>query len=637
MMSDLYGDVATHCSNNTVKDRRGFGGSSHVTGLSGNSQLQVVSVTNKKPLDVGIAELAIKHGWSHSSIRDLLELLTENNVQNLPKDPRTVMKTPRHVQVRILCGDSHQQYYHFGLQAGLEYLFKCWPRNVKNGSVLQLQLNIDGTPVCRSTSMSLWPILGMLRCDGYQSIVFCIGVYYGRHPKQDSLTDYLQDFVAEYQAHENTGYRVHGKTLYLKLSSIICDAPAMAFVKVTKNHNAYGGCPKCEVFGESLGCMTFPDWEARRRTDQSFINRSHRVHHAGSTRSPFEKLGVGMITQIPLDAMHLAFIGVTKRVMRTLIKQLPKELKMSPTNQKLVSAAMLVCARYCPSEFQRRPRELSDMAHFKATEWRSFLCYLGPVLLRRRLAKTEQYEHFLLFSCAMRILLSSALCRRPELVDSAENMLLNFCKEFGRHYGMHQVVYNVHCLSHLAQEARWHGNLNDVTSFPFESYLNRLKSFIRKPGRTLQQLVKRMYEERYVASSTESTESTNDTSQVSFAKAHAQGPLTEGTDGGIQQYKVCYVGKTKFSTLLRDRTVKCSGRVGQIQNITFDGQEAAAVIRFYQTYDDYFDWPVCSSQIGIWGVGHLSRTLHVRPLRDCAKVWLVHPKPSVAVAVELLH
>ena len=445
LMGNTYDNVVDECTA-TQED----------AGLSGNTnaQPQTVSVVKKVPLDVGIADLALTHGWSHSSIRDLLDLLSKNNVQHLPKDPRTVMKTPRHVQVRFLCGDSHQQYFHFGLQAGLEYLFKCWPQNVKPGSVLQLQLNIDGTPVCKSTSMSLWPILGLLRSDGYQSVVFCIGVYYGRHPKQESLTDYLQEFVDEYQAHESSGYLVHGKTLYLKLSSIICDAPAMAFVKVTKNHNAYGGCPKCEVFGESLGCMTFPDWEARRRTDQTFINRSHRVHHAGHTRSPFEQLGIGMITQIPLDAMHLAFLGVMKRVLRVVLKRLPKHLKMSPTNKKLVSAAMLVCARFCPSEFQRRPRELADLAHFKATEFRAFLCYLGPVLLRRRLAKTEQYEHFLLFSCAMRILLSSDLCRRPELVDSAENMLLNFCKQFGYHYDMHEVVYNVHCLSHLAQEAR---------------------------------------------------------------------------------------------------------------------------------------------------------------------------------------
>ena len=170
------------------------------------------------------------------------------------------------------------------------------------------------------------------------------------------------------------------------------------------------------------------------RTDENFTNRGHRVHHLGNTRSPLEALGVGMITQIPLDPMHLAFLGVMKRIMKSLTKHLPRDFRISPWNEKLLSTAMLVCARYCPSEFQRRPRELCDLAHFKATEYRSLLCYLGPVLFRRRLGTTEQYEHFLLFSCAMRILLSTKLCKQPELVDSAEDMILNFCKKFGEIY-----------------------------------------------------------------------------------------------------------------------------------------------------------------------------------------------------------
>ena len=598
---------------------------------------QKVCTDRKLPLDVGIAHLAIKHGWSHRSVRDLLELLTKNGVKDLPRDPRTILKTPRHVQVRNLNGDRHQQYHHFGMQECLEDILLVWPKNVREGAVLNLQINVDGTAVNKSTGFSFWPILGILRHETYESAVFCIGTYHGRHPKADSITAYLEDFVNEYQSHSTTGYVVHGKQVHVKLSSIICDAPAMAYVKVTKNFNAYGGCPKCEVFGESIGAMTYPEWNCRRRTDDSFRNRSHRVHHLGNTRSPLEDLGVGMITQIPLDPMHLAFLGVTKRVMKSVLKHLPKELRMSPTNQKLVSAAMLVCARYCPSEFQRRPRELCDLAHFKASEYRSLLCYLGPVLFRRKLATTEQYEHFLLFSCAMRILLSTEQCKQPALVDSAEDMILNFCKRFGNIYGRQQVVYNVHCLSHLAQEARWHGNLNGITSFPFESYLNGLKKKIRQPGRTLEQLVKRVYEERYIQSVTGEVSSSDDRDDIKLSTGHTKGPVPADADANVQQYKSCVLGKTKYSVALRDRTVKCHGRVGQIQNILYDGCNALAVLRFYLKYEDYFDWPVRSSRVGIWTVSQLSETLHVRPLKDCRKVWLVHPKTSVVVAVDLLH
>ena len=598
---------------------------------------QKVCTVRKLPLDVGIAHLTVKHGWSHKSVSDLLALLASHEVRNLPKDPRTILKTPRHVEVRCFGGDRHQQYYHFGMQECLEDIFRVWPENLQEGVVLNLQINIDGTAVNKSTGFSFWPILGILRHGSYESAVFCIATYHGKHPKAESITDYLEDFVKEYQVHAATGYVVHGRRLHVKLSSVICDAPAMAYVKVTKNFNAYGGCPKCEVFGESVGAMTYPEFNCRRRTDESFRNRTHRVHHLGSTRSPLEALGVGMITQIPLDPMHLAFLGVMKRIMKSLTKHLPRDFRISPWNEKLLSTAMLVCARYCPSEFQRRPRELCDLAHFKATEYRSLLCYLGPVLFRRRLGTTEQYEHFLLFSCAMRILLSTKLCKQPELVDSAEDMILNFCKKFGEIYGHQQVVYNVHCLSHIAQEARWHGNLNGITSFPFESFLNGLKKKIRQPGRTLEQLVKRVYEERYVMSVTGETDSSDNRDEIKLTSSHTNGPVPPDAAANVQQFKSCVLGKTKYSTAIRDRTVKCRGRVGQIQNILYDGEKAQAVIRFYLRHEDYFDWPVCSSQVGIWTVGQLSETIHVRPLKDCRKVWLLHPRTSVAVAVELLH
>ena len=96
-------------------------------------------------------------------------------------------------------------------------------------------------------------------------------------------------------------------------------------------------------------------------------------------------------------------------------------------------------------------------------------------------------------------------------------------------------------------------------------------------------------------------------------------------------------GKDKVfnPALQQDREVQW--RVDQIENILYDGNEVTAVLRLYQKYDEYFDWPVCSSQVGIWHVANLSRKLHVRQLSSCTKVWLVHPKPSIAVAVDLLH
>ena len=57
-----------------------------------------------------------------------------------------------------------------------------------------------------------------------------------------------------------------------------------------------------------------------------------------------------------------------------------------------------------PSEFARQPRQLSEMDRWKATEFRQFLLYTGPVALHGIL-HTDVYKHFLVLSVAVLLLL----------------------------------------------------------------------------------------------------------------------------------------------------------------------------------------------------------------------------------------
>ena len=49
-----------------------------------------------------------------------------------------------------------------------------------------------------------------------------------------------------------------------------------------------------------------------------------------------------------------------------------------------------------PSEFSRQPRWLDELDRWKATEYRQFLLYAGPLVLRDLLHK-EVYQYFLYF------------------------------------------------------------------------------------------------------------------------------------------------------------------------------------------------------------------------------------------------
>lgn len=56
------------------------------------------------------------------------------------------------------------------------------------------------------------------------------------------------------------------------------------------------------------------------------------------------------------------------------------------------------------------------------------------------------------------------------------------------------VVYNVHGLTHLADDARAYGRLDEFSAFTFENFLGYIKTLIRKPSNPAQQVVRRLSE-----------------------------------------------------------------------------------------------------------------------------------------------
>ncbi|XP_025110695.1 uncharacterized protein LOC112574075 isoform X2 [Pomacea canaliculata] len=98
---------------------------------------------------------------------------------SLPKDPRTVMKTARHINVRTIEGGS---YYHFGITNCLsklkgltDYLLSQTSKLVP---VIHLQINVDGLPLFKTSSTQLWPITGRV-CKPIETDPFLIGLYCG--------------------------------------------------------------------------------------------------------------------------------------------------------------------------------------------------------------------------------------------------------------------------------------------------------------------------------------------------------------------------------------------------------------------------------------------------------------------------
>ena len=71
-----------------------------------------------------------------------------------------------------------------------------------------------------------------------------IGLYSGAKKPKDSIK-YLSDFVNEMKNLYQNGFLYMEKLYTVRISNVVCDVPARAFIKNTKQHNGYSSCDKC--------------------------------------------------------------------------------------------------------------------------------------------------------------------------------------------------------------------------------------------------------------------------------------------------------------------------------------------------------------------------------------------------------
>src|SRR5207237_10666436 len=103
-----------------------------------------------------------------------------------------------------------------------------------------------------------------------------------------------------------------------KISAFLADAPARSFVKQCALHNAYYGCERCIDKGTWHGRVTFQSYDSELRTDESFTLKENHLHHNDTT--PLLGLRLGLVTEFPLDHMHLVFLGVVKKLLKSWLK-----------------------------------------------------------------------------------------------------------------------------------------------------------------------------------------------------------------------------------------------------------------------------------------------------------------------------
>lgn len=433
-----------------------------------------------------LAAWATETNQTRKSLNLLLEFLRKEYDSSLPKDSRTLLETPRNISIRNI---DNGQYLHIGLQ---KVLLKFIENNQLCSKDVFIDINVDGVPVAKSSSNSLWPIL--ISVVGSEEVM-CVGCFYGSE-KPKNVNNYLNEFINEFIDLHCNGLNVKGVLYNLHVRAIIADAPARAFLLNIRSYTGYNSCNKCHIKGRYiLNRMTFPDSIFISRSDTEFRSKQYENHHLNLYATAIETLPIDCVKNVAIDYMHACLEGVLKQLLIQWILIRKKTYSMSKNNIRIFSNNIIIISQQLPYEFERTPRTLQYLKRYKATEFRQLLLYTLPILLQN-IIDHSIYKHFLKLHCAIRILCSKQF--HITLNEQASEFLVSFIEEFDGFYDDHQYSFNVHSLLHLCADVLYFQSpLDGFSSFKFENFLQYLKKLVRSGKDPLKQINNR-YSEKYL-------------------------------------------------------------------------------------------------------------------------------------------
>lgn len=425
-----------------------------------------------------------------------------------------------------------------------------------------------------------------------EDFVFIIGIFHGMtKPDRDQ---FCSPMIEELKELLQNGFSFNGRRVYIQIRCFCMDAPARAHFKHTKLCSGYSGCDYCTLAGDWDGRIVYLATDFSKRTDSSFRSMNDPDHHIGI--SPLLEIpSLDMVHSFPIDYMHQICLGVVKKLISAYIYG-HFSCRQSSRTIESISDELVFLEQFTPKIFSRRPRRLCFLNQFKATEFRLFLLYSGIYALRDKLPR-HLYEHFLLLSCAVRILCHPQLVLSHSALARAASYFQTFVEKSKVYCGNSFLVFNVHSLLHVTNFAQLYGSLDNFSCFPFENAMYKIKRMIRSGHRPLEQVVNRIKERDQIITQT------GEVAPCVPTVPHHDGPLPPECQF-VAQFRKCSV----FSTFENGRGFQFQSKVFIIFNIvTDDSSSVCFICKQFLLLDEYFTYPCLSSSFGIYKVSKLSR------------------------------
>lgn len=258
--------------------------------------------------------------------------------------------------------------------------------------------------------------------------------------------------------------------------------------------NGYSSCLKCTTDGEysyQSNTMIFPETKAPLRNNSDFRAGKYEGHY--KKRTIIENIkGLDMIKHFPIgDALHLIDLGITKRYLQGFMHGTLNNFNSKLSSQEINQISNFLTNCTLPIEFNRQLRGLDEIKFWKATEFRSFLCYISPIVMRA-FFKDDIYYHFMNFFCA--IIICSMHHQPIHNYNIAQCMIDDFLDGIKILYGRSLFTSNIHNLCHLVDDVKQFGPLHTFTAYTSESKLFQIKRLVRTGNLPLSQVARRITE-----------------------------------------------------------------------------------------------------------------------------------------------
>lgn len=196
-----------------------------------------------------LAEVFIRSDMSHAQINAVLQVVrTHPCLSTLPKDSRTLLKTPRtaHPTLNIAGGE----YLHLGFETGILSILQQTSPELIPLDTLMVDFSTDGATLDGQGKIQMWPIqIRIANIRGSKPEI--VGVWRGSS-KPSNAQELFQYFVNEVQDVLNRAVVFRNQLKVIKLRCFIADSPARAFVLGHKGHGSIFPCSKCWIRGNWL-------------------------------------------------------------------------------------------------------------------------------------------------------------------------------------------------------------------------------------------------------------------------------------------------------------------------------------------------------------------------------------------------